>query len=483
MNKKSIKINFVMNAALQIATVIFPLIIFPYVSRILGPEGIGSVTYAMTIVSYFMLVAMLGIPTYGIRACAQVREDKDKFSKIVQEILLINVIVAGITLVVYLIALNTIAEMKSDKILYIICGSNLILNVLGMNWVYSALEEYRYITVRSIIFKLIGLILTFLLVHRKSDHLTYAGVTAFATAGSNIFNFINLRKYIRIKRYPRATYDLRRHIKPIFSFFGMGIAISIYSSIDILMLGNIQGDTAVGYYNAAVKVQSCLLMVVVSLGTVLLPRMSYYYKHDRSAFVNVERKAIYSIMWMAVPLMVFFMIFAPETIWLVAGSEYEAAIMPMRILMPIVLLTGLTNNLGNQILIPSNKEQKVMISTIVGAAVNIALNFLWISDFGVNGAAAATVMAVIAVLITESVFVGKEFRKMLIQLRYFKLLMALIVSMTGMIWVKSLELTEFWKITLGFGSSAMIYISVLFVLKEQVVREVTRQFLRRTREK
>jgi len=196
MKSKSISMNFIMNFLLTASSILFPLITFPYVSRVLGPTGTGAVAMGTSLVSYFTMVAMLGVPTYGIRACSQVRDDKKKLSKTVQELLIINLFMALISYIAFFIALWLVPSFREEDTLYTICSIAIILNVICVNWVYQALEEYSYITFVSVLFKALGLALMFLLVRNSGDVLWYGLVTVVSSFGSAIFNFIRLRKLI-----------------------------------------------------------------------------------------------------------------------------------------------------------------------------------------------------------------------------------------------------------------------------------------------
>ena len=272
--QKSIKLNFIMNAILTMSSFIFPLITFPYVSRVLLPIGTGKVSLATSIIAYFSMFAQLGIPTYGIRACAKVRDDKEKLTKTVQEIFLINLIMGMISYAVFFMVLFTIPKIHAEKELYLVISSTIFFNMIGMEWLYKAMEQYTYITIRSIIFKFVALILMFFVVHTQEDYVLYGGITILAAVGSNIFNFLNVHKYISMR--PVGNYNLAQHMPPILTFFAMTIATTIYTNLDIVMLGFIKTDIDVGYYNAAVRIKTILVSIVTSLGTVLLPRASYY---------------------------------------------------------------------------------------------------------------------------------------------------------------------------------------------------------------
>ena len=190
MNKKvqSIKINFVMNSILTMSSFIFPLITFPYVSRILLPSGIGKVSLATSVITYFTMFAQLGIPTYGIRACAKVRDNRRELTKVSQELLIISIIMSAISYMILFILLFSVPKFRCEKELYVILSFTILLTAIGMEWLYKALEQYTYITMRSVIFKFIALIAMFFLVHKQTDYVVYGGITIFAASASNILN-------------------------------------------------------------------------------------------------------------------------------------------------------------------------------------------------------------------------------------------------------------------------------------------------------
>ena len=376
----SLKLNFIMNAILTMSSFVFPLITFPYISRILLPVGTGKVSFATSLISYFSMFAQLGIPTYGIRACAKVRDDRLELTRTAHELLAINLVMDVISYAVLFLALLFLPRLQEDRTLYVVVSATILLSSIGMEWLYKALEQYTYITVRSIIFKFVALIAMFLLVHNQNDYVIYGGISIFASSASNVFNFINVHKYIDMK--PVGGYHFKRHFKAIGVFFAMSCATTIYTHLDTVMLGFIATDEDVGYYNAAVKIKTILVSIVTSLGTVLLPRSSYYVEHGlMDEFIRIAKKALNFVFILASPLMVYFIIYAKQGIYFLSGSAYAGSIMPMKIIMPTLLLIGITNVLGIQILIPLGREKIVLYSEIAGAVVDLILNAILIPKY------------------------------------------------------------------------------------------------------
>jgi O-antigen/teichoic acid export membrane protein len=472
--QKSLKLNFIMNAMLTMSSFIFPLITFPYVSRILLPIGTGKVSFATSVVSYFALLARLGIPTYGIHACARVRDNKAQLSRTVQEIFIINVIMSVIAYILFAILLSIVPKLREERMLLIIISTSIVFNAIGMEWLYKALEQYTYITIRSIIFKIVALMAMFLLIHEQNDYVIYGGITIFASSASNIFNLLNIHKFVDIK--PVGEYEFNKHLKAIAVFFAMSCATTIYTNLDTVMLGFIINDEAVGYYNAAVKIKTILVSIITSFGTVLLPRASYYIEHNlMDDFYKITQKAINFVIVVALPTILYFTIYAKEGIFFLSGSAYAGAIIPMQIIMPTLLVVGLTNVMGIQMLIPLRKEKIVLYSEIAGAIANLLINFWLIPIFASVGAAIGTLVAEIVVWIVQYCSLKNDITKAYKKVKYNSVIAATATGCLISFWIKLLHLDNF--LTLLFSSILFFgsYTLVLVLTKETIAYEIIRQ--------
>lgn len=398
----SVKYNFVMNFILTASSFIFPLITFPYVARVLGAAGNGKIAFASSVANYFLMVASLGIPTYGIRACARVRENEDELSKTAQEILLINLSVTLLTALTYLACVFLVPEFREEKVLFLINGLNILLNMFGANWLYQALEQYDYITFRNILFKLISIILMFALVHAESDYVVYAAITVLAAVGSNVLNFIRLPRLMKFERY--VSYDFKRHLKPIFTLFAQNLAVSVYTNLDTVMLGFMKSSDVVGYYNAATKLKGLQLSLVMSLGTVLLPRMSLYAKkEDALRFEGLMVKSLNFTTCLAIAVAVYCVVESTDMVRLLAGQGYDPAIPAMQIITLAVVANGMSGVLGTQTLVALGREGVVLCSVVVGAIVDFALNLALIPVFDASGAALSTMVTEFVVVLMQAV--------------------------------------------------------------------------------
>lgn len=481
-NQVSLKLNFFMNIILTLSSIIFPLITFPYVSRILQPEAWGKVNMAISFITYFSYFAQLGLPTYGVKICAQYRDNREKLSRTVQELSIICAIATLITYIALAIVITSIPMLYAEKNLYLLVSSTLFFNLIGMEWLYKALEKYTYITFRSIIFKIIALIAMFLLIKSESDYIIYGGISVFASSASNICNFIEAKKYVSFK--PLGNYNFKQHLKPLFILFAMTCASTIYTNLDTVMLGFMTTNTDVGYYNAAIKIKSLLVAVVTSLSTVLLPRASYYIENDLfTEFKKISSKALNFIFIIALPMILYFIVFARECIFFLSGDKFEASIIPMQIIMPTLLFIGLTNILGIQILIPLGKEKYVLYSTIAGAVTDLILNTILIPSYKSCGAAVGTLVAELVVLIVQLILIGKDIRRMFRSFQFSKMFFASAIALLCTYQIKNTSLHVFFILIISAIIFFGIYGLLLILFKEPFTCEIKNNILNKLMKK
>ena len=349
-----------------------------------------------------------------------------------------------------------------------------------MEWLYKALEQYTYITVRSISFKLVALIAMFLLIHEESDYVVYGGISILAASASNIFNFFHARAYISMR--PVGHYHFRRHFKPLAVFFAMSCATTVYTHLNTVMLGFLKTDTDVGYYHVAVKIKTVLVSIVTSMGMVLLPRASYYVEHGQmEAFRKITKKALNFVCLAAVPMTLYFILFAKEGIYFLSGTAYTGSITPMRIIMPTLLLIGLTNIMGIQILVPLGREKTVLHSEIVGAVVALGLNLLLIPKLASSGAAVATLCAELAVWLVQFAALKQDVLPAYKQVRYLPIILGLLLGSAASVCVRLLGLGYFLTLLVSAAVFFGVYALVLLAAKEPLFMEILNQVLEKLR--
>lgn len=480
MSNKSIKLNLVMNIIVTVLGVVFPLVTFPYVSRVLGPTGTGAVSYAASIASYFSILAMLGVGTYGIKACAEVKNDKDKLSKTVQEIMFILCFSMLISyfLFFWIIKLGLI-DTTYKNVIYIY-GVGIVLQVIGMEWLYKAMEQYAFIALRSIVIKAISIVLMFVLIREKSDYPMYAVVNVFADGGAQLINFALSFRYIKRKRY--RNYEIKKHISPLFVFFLTNVVHLIYTNLDIIMLEHIRGIYEVGIYNMALRIENILLSIVTALGVVILPQLSVAIKEKRyDDFNMLNKKALNYTTVIALFCVGVFEIIAPETVRILGGSEYEDAIILLRILLIVLFVAGIANISGLQILIPLGKEKEFLISVVWGAIIDFGLNVLLIKHLGNKATAISTVCAEIMVFVVQLLYLKKN-KIELPRLNIQPFVICSISCAITFLLKKTFFLDNNISYCIVIGMTyGVVWLLLSFLFKEPIILELMKTFVKKIR--
>ena len=473
--KPSITLNFIMNIILTMSSFIFPLITFPYVSRILGADGNGKIQMATSFVVYFVLVSQLGIPTYGIKACAALRDDRKALSKTAHELLIISLVTTVISYVAFFVLLGFIPQLQQEKPLYIISCCSVILSTFGVEWLFKATEQYSYITIRSLIFKLIGVVAMFLLVHQESDYQIYAAITVFASYGSALMNLTQLPKYIDLK--PMGGYNIRQHLKPVLILFAYTCATTVYSNLASVMLGFMTTDADVGFYGVSIKVKNILVSIVTALGAVLLPRVSYYFKQGQmDSFWKTIQKSMHVVLLMAAPMTLYCMLVAAPAIRFLAGDGYAQSVEPMIFIMPSLLFIGMTYVIGIEVLIPTGKESIVLIASAVAAVVDIVVNALLIPSMRSTGAAIGTLVAESVVFIIQFLYMRKEMTPIFRSVKLWKTALALVVAAIPTVFLSTLAIADFWLLVLTALTFFGCYGLTLLALKDSMVLLLLHKF-------
>ena len=405
--QKSISINLIANGIKTLMSVLFPLITFPYASRVLGASGIGKVNYATSIISYFSMFAALGITTYAVREGARIRDDKEKFSKFAKEMLNINLFTTVLAYAALLIFL-CLPILKNYKLLLVILSGTIVFTTIGMEWLFIIREEYAYITKRAVLFQFVSLILLFLLVRSKDDYGWYAALTVISSGGSAVLNLVYSRKLVNWRQ--KSVMEYKKHLKPILLIFGTSVASSIYMTMDTTMLGAMNGDTATGIYTAAVKINTVISTLIGTISSTILPRVSYYIGNGlKEEYKKLMKASMDVLMMIAMPVSIGMMCTSDILILIFSGAEFLPGSFAAKILSAKVVVGAVNRVLAYQICIPYKQDKEVLISTSGGAVFNLIANALLIPIWGVNGAAIATLFSEIVVVLILTMYTYKYF--------------------------------------------------------------------------
>ena len=391
-----LKRNIFFNTLLSLSQILFPLISFPYASRVLGPEAIGTVSFADNFTTYFLIFSALGIPLYGIREIAKVKHDQKRLGIVFSELLIIH-LCTSIIAVAILFAVSYFTEkLRMNFGLYQIGMAILLGSVFMAEWFFQGIEKFKFIAVRSVCIRMFTICLLFLLVHSVEDKNIYYGLNLVAVIIGAVINMAAIRKLISIS-FKHTSF--KRHFKPLLIIFSNSIITSVYLVFDTIILGFLTTDLNVGYYSAAMRISKISMAVIGVLGAVLLPRLTLAFQQDDiSAARTLVNKSVSFVIFISVPIAVGTLCLAKEIIFLFAGDKYTASVYPLSILCFIVIVIGLAQVFGNQILLPLHREKKIMHASFFGMVISLILNFTLIPLFKDLGAAISSLTTELLVM-------------------------------------------------------------------------------------
>lgn len=465
MEQKSIKRNAIMNLLRTLMGIIFPLITFPYSSRVIGPVGLGKINFSNSILGYFSMIAMLGISSYGVREASKLRDDKIKLSVFVKEILVLNLISSLVAYCLLFFALIFVPKLSSYRVLIIVCSTTILFTAMGIDWFFYAIENLQPLTIRIFIAQIISLILMFIFVKGPEDYIKYAIIGVISNVGSNVCNLIIASRYIDLK--VKINKSFIRHLKPVLFFFIMSIATVINSSLDITMLGFLSGDLEVGIYSASVKLYR-LVTSVVTATTVILPTLSYLYsKDDVPGMKDLLNETFNTNIIFVLPAIFGLFLVSPNLIKLFCGDEYLRAIEVLQILSPSVLFLAISNILGNHLFMAIGKEKYSLFSVLVGIVINITLNSIMIPRYGANGAGIATTFTEFFVMIVQILFAKKYFIVGDSIKNISESFLATVLMSTLIILIKSLKLDNTIELIICVVLSILVYGFILLFFKNK----------------
>lgn len=388
---KSLKLNMALNAVKSMMNILFPLITFPYISKVLGINNVGKYNFASSVISYFILFAELGISTYAIREGAKIR-NSGKFNSFANEIFSINVISTIASYALLTASLICVPKFQEYRAIMLVLSMSIAFKTYGMEWIYSIYEDYLYITLRSIFFQIISLTLLFVFVRRPEDLLGYVVITVVSSVGTGIMNHIRAKKYCQVSFTARINWD--KHLKPILILFGMSATVAIYVNSDITILGFLCTDSIVGRYSVSVKIYSLVKTILSSVLVVSIPRISAILGENNEHKLTFVLSDIYkTLLTFILPAIVGLILLSKSIVLLISNIEYIEAASSLVLLSVALFFCMGAWFWGQCVLVPVQEEKKVFIITVISALVNIILNFILIPVWQEKAAAFTTILS------------------------------------------------------------------------------------------
>lgn len=472
MKQKNIAINAILNAVKSSLPTILSLISYPYILRTLGVASLGKVCFVTSIVGYFSQIAMLGVPTYGVREGAKFRDDKVGLSKFVSQVFTINVISTIVSYILLCALVCVFTQLHNYILLFVIISIGVVSQTLALDWVNVIFEDFSYITLRSIVIYAIQILLIFLLIKSENDYYTYAALTVLSSVVVCVTNVFYCRRYCQVHlTHLNLT---KSHLRPLFVLFANTVAISIYVSFDNIMLGAIKGDESVGLYAASTKVYSVIKGILIAVYSVAIPRLSVFF----GSRDFVEYKRLFTNLWCIVSLLLLpagigLFCLAEEVNLIVGGKQYLAATPSLRIL-SLALIVAIFGGLMTACLnVTICKESINLKATVISAALNFVLNIVSIPLFAQNGAALTTLIAEIFVFIYcvfKTECRNRYFDGKTIITNIAQSVCGIVAMVTYILVVKHYVTGFVLRSVLSVGGSVLIYGIVLILVKNYYAR-------------
>lgn len=482
MKEKSVKKNYVYNLILTTVNLVFPLITSPYLSSVLGAANIGKVNYATSIVNWFILFAGFGIPRYGIREIARKRDNRKVLSEAFWNLILIQLLLSVAAIAVYFVMIFSAGKFRSDIGLYLIMVLMIILSIFSIDWFYQGIEEYGYITIRNILFKIVSIALMFALVRDRKDYLLYATINVFGLTFNNVLNYIHAKKYVDKKIY---NFKIGHYLRELKVYFMTTLIIAIYTSLDQTLVGS-NSEKDLAYYMRSKSLQGIGLSITNSVVTVFIPRTAYLINKNYEEYKKAIRESINYIYVLSMPCIAGMFMLSDEFMILLGGEEFLPAGKSLRIICFLILVNTLGSWQVNQILIPHKLEKLALNMQTIGALVSFSLNLILIRKFSYIGAAFTWVATELFLAVTGAILIRKKCKD--IRIKYFtKSFMKYLVSvlaMSAVIYViKFFTPNYIMAIICSLITAPIVYFGMLILLKDSMVINMIEELMEKVKSK
>lgn len=386
----NLKKNFIYNSLLTLSGYIFPLLTFPYVTRILGVHNIGIVNFAFSVIDYFILFSTLGFAIVGLREIARCQDNVQR-NLIFSQLVSVHIILSFIVLLIYAICVCIVPQLYEYKSLFWIGASKIILNVFLVEWLYRGLQNFKYITLRTIITRTLYVLAIFIFVRQNDDYIIYFIITMAQVLLNAVINWNYSKKYVVFSFTLKGT---RKFLVPLFSYGINMILLSFYTTFNVMFLGFVSGAIAVGFYTTATKLYSIILSVLQAYNGVFIPYLNTLYSQGKiDDFKKTIEKSFKIVSMLSIPLVAVSFVLAPQIINLIAGDEFAPSVYPFRIVLFQVLIIGISQITNSQILLSLKKDKEILISTVYGTLTSVLILLIFVRDYGEIAAAYAVTLS------------------------------------------------------------------------------------------
>lgn len=470
---QSVKVNYILNLVNTGSQMLFPLITFPYICRVIDADGIGQVNFFSSIIGYVAMFTCLGIPLYAVREIARDRNDVVKMNRTTVEILLLHSLLTIFGYLVVAILCVFVPQISSSIPLFLVLSLTILFGTIGCEWFYQGIEDFKYITIRALVIRVISMTLLFVFVKTKDDLIYYGAYTVLGVLGGNLFNFFRLRKYIHRENIIFSKLNIFRHLKPASQVFALNIMTSIYLQLNPVLLGFMKDALAVGYFATATKIMKMLLQMSSCLGSVMMPRASHLIAESKDEeYSSLIQKSYDFTLAISMPVTVGLVVCAPSLIRVMCGASFEYSILSSQIIAPIILMVAVSNVMGIQVLFPKGKVNIVTLCCAIGAVVDLILNLCLIPSFSYVGTSIAYVGAEIATTVFMYIIGRKYIPVIFFKKDHFAYLLGCIVLAFVLLCIQKLNISDLQTLIIQGCSGILVYGLILYFFKDSLLMQL-----------
>ena len=471
--------NSIFNIIYNLINVFLPLISTSYAARIMLPEGIGQVSYANNIVSYFVLLAALGLPSYGIKMIGLAGEDEELKRKTFSELYVINVLTSTIAIVSFALCFLFFPQLRNNWRLYLMLGIQLVFCYFNVDWYFRGNEDYLFIVSRNIVLKLIFLVCLVLFIKSRDDIYKYASLISIFASINYLVNFVYVKKNIR---FNLNNHIIKKHLKPILLLSVTLVFSTIYSKIDVLMLGSLTSAWNVGIYENAHKIQNTITTACVSITAVFLPKLSFYYENCKERFIELLNKGLNIVIFISIPAALGVFLLSDNIILMLFGEEFSSSISVLKWFSILIAVKGIGDLICYQMIISIGKESFFVPVAIIAAAVNILLNFVLIPIYKQNGAVIASVISEV-LLNTVLFFVGRRYIKYRLDLKMFvKVIVSAVLMGVVVFGITKTNCSNAFICIIGVICGVFVFVGANLLLNNRLIINLYMQIKNKTGE-
>lgn len=466
--KPDLSKNILYNLILTVSGYVFPILTFPYVTRVLGPESYGTANFILSVVDYAIMLSSLGIGLLGVKEIARCNGDESRLNGVFSSLFSMHLTIALLISAVYLATVFAVGEFRENYPLYLVGTVKIIANVFLIEWLYSGLQQFRYITLRSIIVRTLYVVAVFLFIRKPDDYGMFVILTVAQVFANSLINWFYSRSIVRFRYSLKGT---RQYFGPALSLGTSSFLLSFYVTFIVMYLGFASGDAAVGYYTTSTKLYAILLSLLGAFNGGLMPYVnSLYGKGGRDAMKGAVSKSLSLVLLLSIPTAVYSVFMADDIIEAVAGPQYHNSVLPFKIIIFQVVLVGISQVTELQILLTLNKTKEILFCTGISVLLSVVIMLLFVRRYAEVAAACAVMIphilefSLLYFFARKSIVFKFPWRS---TLTYIGLSLAMLVFIwAGRRFVEGV----FPRLALTSGIAVLVYIGGIFALKDPMAK-------------